>query len=75
MRRIIMLACFVAIVSGCSQKEEKQQTENIDSTVVGKDTTSVDIRRDIDLSDEQKRVLPDEATEPTKSDESEKKND
>ena len=69
MKQITMLAFLLTVACSCSKKEDKQQTELIDSTTVGKDTTSMDVRRDIKLSDENKRVLPDEATEPTKSDE------
>jgi len=72
MKRIILFACTMMLGWSCYPKKEEKQTELIDSTVVGKDTNSVDVRRDIELSDENKRVLPDEATEPTKSDEAPK---
>ena len=65
---LVMTLITITLLS-CSKKEDRQQTELIDSTTVGKDTTSMDVRRDIKLSDENKRVLPDEAAEPTKSDE------
>lgn len=68
MKQITMLAFLLTVACSCSKKEDKQQTELIDSTTVGKDTTSMDVWRDIKLSDENKRVLPDEGTEPTKSD-------
>jgi len=74
MKRTIIAAVLLTMCLGCSyNKNEKEKTEHIDSTVVGVDTNSVDVRRDIDLSDENKRVLPDEASEPTKSDKSAEK--
>ena len=74
MKHSIIAAVLLTMCLGCSyNKNEKDKTEQIDSTVVGKDTNSADVRRDIDLSDENKRVLPDEASEPTKSDKSAEK--
>jgi hypothetical protein len=54
--------------SGSKQEESSQAGRPIDSTVVGKDTNSMDLRRDIDLSDPEKLVLP--GRDSTYSDES-----
>lgn len=64
-----LFAAMMVTGLSCTPQKDDKQSGTIDSSVVGKDTNSTDLRRDIDLSDENKRVLPDEATEPTKSDE------
>ncbi|MCF0052617.1 hypothetical protein MUK70_10185 [Dyadobacter chenwenxiniae] len=67
----IILSVLGLLIQGCtSNSSDKAQTDTgqaVDSAVVGKDTTSVDVRRDIDLSDDQKQVLPGRDT--TNSDE------
>ncbi len=59
---------FAALVTaailqlGCSHNDKSQNVADqgtpIDSTVIGKDTTSVDVRDNIEQSDEQKRATP-----------------
>jgi hypothetical protein len=57
-----VLAISAVLQLRCSQKEKSQNEANqgtpIDSTVIGKDTTSVDVRDNIEQSDEQKRSTP-----------------
>lgn len=56
------LAIAAILQLGCSQDNKSQneadQGTPIDSTVIGKDTTSVDVRDNIEQSDEQKRATP-----------------
>ena len=57
---ILLIAAMLA--PGCSKNEKDQgqaeQTNSIDTSTVGKDTTSVDTRAGIEESDEQKLTTP-----------------
>ncbi|MCF2446719.1 hypothetical protein L0657_22370 [Dyadobacter sp. CY345] len=73
MKRILILSICVAMMSSCGKKEDTKQSEAtesmIDSTVIGKDTSPVDTRKDLPMSDEKKKSIPGQATKPTTSDE------
>lgn len=69
--KIGTLFIVAALLTGCSQgdssRNESADGTPIDSTVIGRDTTSVDTRRDIEQSDQQKLTNPGRDT--TNSDE------
>ncbi|MCE6992961.1 hypothetical protein [Dyadobacter sp. CY323] len=69
---IFATLCIAAmLLLGCSKNESNQSESDqgtpIDSSVVGKDTSSFDTRKDIEQSDEQKLTNPGRDT--TNSDE------
>ena len=61
------------MLSACGRKDDNKESEQnkpiIDSTVIGKDTSPVETRKDLPMSDEKKKSIPGEATKPSKSDE------